>query len=85
MRPVDGRTIGQLLHDQGVPILVLNACQSAMHQATAAPKASAGIHEEVRAIGSLAQAVIDQGVPAVLGGPSSGKTGEVWAVLLIAD
>lgn len=25
------------------------------------------------------------GVPAVLGGPSSGKAGEVWAIILIAD
>ncbi len=67
MRPVDGQTLGQLLHDNGVPILVLNACQSAMHEATAAPKTVVGVHDEVRAIGSLAQAVIDQGIPAVLG------------------
>lgn len=67
MRPVDGQTLGQLLHDNGVPILVLNACQSAMHEATAAPKTVDGVHDEIRAIGSLAQAVIDQGIPAVLG------------------
>ena len=67
MRPVDGQMLGQLLHDNGVPVLVLNACQSAMHEATASPQASENIHDEVRAIGSLAQAVIDQGVPAVLG------------------
>lgn len=78
VRPVDGQTLGQLLHDNGVPVLVLNACQSAMHEATAAPKtvglpaeagvpAARSVHEEIRAIGSLAQAVIDQGVPAVLG------------------
>lgn len=67
MRPVDGQTLGQLLHDNGVPVLVLNACQSAMHEATAAPKAANDVHEEVRAIGSLAQAVVDQGIPAVLG------------------
>ncbi len=78
MRPVDGQTLGQLLHDNGVPVLVLNACQSAMHEAAAAPKtaglpAEAGVpvgrcvHDEIRAIGSLAQAVIDQGIPAVLG------------------
>ena len=36
MRPVDGQALGQLLHDSGVPVLVLNACQSAMHEATAA-------------------------------------------------
>jgi tetratricopeptide (TPR) repeat protein len=67
MRPVDGQTLGQLLHDNGVPVLILNACQSAMHEATEAPKTAEGVHEEVRAIGSLSQAVIDQGIPAVLG------------------
>ncbi|MCH8969282.1 MAG: CHAT domain-containing protein, partial [Planctomycetes bacterium] len=67
MRPVDGETLGKLLHDNGVPLLVLNACQSAMHEATDAPKTVDGTHEEIRAIGSLAQAVVDQGIPAVLG------------------
>ena len=67
MRPVDGQTLGQLLHDSGVPVLVLNACQSAMHEAGAAPATAEGVHDEVRAIGSLAQSVIDQGIPAVLG------------------
>lgn len=63
MRPVDGQTLGQLLHDNSVPVLVLNACQSAMHEATAAPKPVGDVHDEVRAIGSLAQAVVDQGIP----------------------
>lgn len=67
MRPIDGQTIGQLLHDSGVPVLVLNACRSAMHEATAQPETAIGVHDEIRAIGSLAQAVVDQGVPAVLG------------------
>ena len=67
MRPVDGQTLGQVLHDNGVPVLVLNACQSAMHDAVEAPKSVEGVHDEVRAIGSLSQAVIDQGIPAVLG------------------
>ncbi len=67
VRPVDGQTLGQLLHDNGVPVLVLNACQSAMHEAAAAPKTAGDVHDEVRAIGSLAQAVVDQGIPAVLG------------------
>ena len=64
---VDGLALGRLLHDNGVPILVLNACQSAMHEAIAAPAVDKGVHDEVRAIGSLAQGVIDEGVPAVLG------------------
>ncbi|HVQ40526.1 MAG TPA: CHAT domain-containing protein [Pyrinomonadaceae bacterium] len=67
MRPVDGQTLGQILHDNGVPVLVLNACHSAMHEATAAPKTVENVHDEVRAIGSLAQEVVDQGIPAVLG------------------
>ncbi|HEX8147621.1 MAG TPA: CHAT domain-containing protein [Pyrinomonadaceae bacterium] len=67
MRPVDGQTLGQLLHDNGVPVLALNACQSAMHEATAAPRTAVDVHDEVRAIGSLAQEVVDQGIPAVLG------------------
>lgn len=67
MRPVDGQTLGKLLHDNGVPVLALNACQSAMHEATAAPRTATDVHEEVRAIGSLAQEVVDQGIPAVLG------------------
>ena len=69
MRPVSGGELGKLLHDNGVPVLVLNACQSAMHEATGEParKPASNVHDEVRAIGSLAQAVVDQGIPAVLG------------------
>ena len=69
VRPVSGGELGKLLHDTGVPVLVLNACQSAMHEATGEPEKTpaANVHDEVRAIGSLAQAVIDQGIPAVLG------------------
>ncbi len=67
IRPVDGETLGKLLHDNGVPVLVLNACQSAMHQSAEAPQTAQGVHDEVRTIGSLSQAVIDQGIPAVLG------------------
>ena len=67
MRPVPGDELGKLLHDSGVPVLVLNACQSAMHKATEKPREADNVHDEVRAIGSLAQAVIDQGIPAVLG------------------
>ena len=70
MRPVSGAELGKLLHDNGVPVLVLNACQSAMHEAgpeAEQKSAAANVHAEIRAIGSLAQAVIDQGIPAVLG------------------
>ena len=77
MRPVSGGELGKLLHDTGVPVLVLNACQSAMHEVTGKPekkpkkqskkKTTTDDYEKGRAIGSLAQAVIDQGIPAVLG------------------
>ena len=67
MRPVPGEQLGKLLHDTGVPVLVLNACQSAMHEAVEKPEGADNVHDEVRAIGSLAQAVVDQGIPAVLG------------------
>ncbi|SMF96056.1 CHAT domain-containing protein [Methylomagnum ishizawai] len=67
IQPVSGEELGKLLHDHGVPVLVLNACQSAMHDAAEAPADADSVHDEVRAIGSLAQAVVDQGIPAVLG------------------
>lgn len=67
MCPVDGQTLGQLLHDNGIPILVLNACQSARHEAAAAPKTASSVHDEIRAVGSLARVVIAQGIPVVLG------------------
>ena len=70
MRPVPGDELGKLLHDKGVPVLVLNACQSAMHEAQRGRRSrqrADNVDDEVRAIGSLAQAVIDQGIPAVLG------------------
>ena len=67
MRPVDGQTLGQLLHDNGVPVLALNACQSAMHEADAPPADAETAQDEIRAIGSLAQTIVDQGIPAVLG------------------
>ncbi len=38
-----------------------------MHDADASPADAETVHDEVRAIGSLAQAVVDQGIPAVLG------------------
>jgi len=37
MRPVSGAELGQVLHDNGVPVLTLNACQSAMHEASPPP------------------------------------------------
>ena len=35
--PRPGEELGKLLHDNGVPVLVLNACQTAMHEAAERP------------------------------------------------
>ena len=65
---VDGFTIGGLLRDAGVPILILNACQSALadakpHPNEDAPEAALG---EIAAYGSLAQAVVNAGAAGVV-------------------
>ena len=70
--PVDGSRLGKLLADTHVPLLVLNACRSAHAEPHAQPTnaaadaASAGVHEQVRAFGSLAQEVMDAGVGGVV-------------------
>ena len=79
---IDGPTLGSLLVETDVPVLVLNACPSAhadvereqgatdgasdpggAPQSTQAP---ADPHERVRALGSLAQEVMDAGVAGVV-------------------
>jgi hypothetical protein len=65
---VDGFAIGGLLRDAGVPILILNACQSAFADAKPqpnqdAPEAALG---EIEAYGSLAQAVVNPGAAGVV-------------------
>jgi CHAT domain len=61
----DGPAVGNLLADCGVPLLVLNACRSAL--ATTAPALVTGDpHAQVRAYGTLAQEVMDVGVAGVL-------------------
>ena len=71
MRLVDGPEVGGLLNETNVPILILNACRSARafetddEQATSSAK-DMDRHERVRAFGSLAQEVMDSGVPGVL-------------------
>jgi tetratricopeptide (TPR) repeat protein len=68
MELVDGPTLGKLLVATDVPLLVLNACRSAHAEAPTEPKAGAGddVHEQVRALGSLAQEVMDAGVAGVV-------------------
>jgi hypothetical protein len=71
---VDGSTLGNLLVETDVPVLVLNACRSAHAEP---PSVSVTVGEEpqpklpdphasVRAFGSLAQEVMDNGVAAVV-------------------
>ena len=68
---VDGPALGKLLAETDVPVLVLNACRSAHAELQQAPKKKAGQdledpHEKVRALGSLAQEVMDAGVAGVV-------------------
>ena len=63
---VDGPALAGLLVETGVPVLVLNACRSAYAEAPAAPDPAAGVHDRIRAYGSLAAEVADQGVPGVV-------------------
>jgi hypothetical protein len=67
---VDGPTLGALLTESRVPVLVLNACRSAWAEAPPGPvdDAAAGgdVHGRVRAWGSLAAEVADAGVPGVV-------------------
>jgi len=67
---VDGAALGRLLANTAVSVLVLNACRSAHAEAPTAPEAdpeaAADLHARVRAYGSLAQEVVDAGVPGVV-------------------
>jgi hypothetical protein len=63
---VDGFTIGGLLRDAGVPIFILNACQSAFAEARSQPNENAPALEEIEAYGSLAQAVMNAGAAGVV-------------------
>ena len=64
---VDGHELGNLLYDTGVPVLVLNACRSAHAEGPEGAAESDGDHQQqVRALGSLAQEVMDCGVGGVL-------------------
>jgi tetratricopeptide (TPR) repeat protein len=65
---VDGFRLGALLKDARVPVLVLNACQSAFVEARPQPETEkpADTREEVEAYGSLAQAVMNAGAAGVV-------------------
>ncbi|HEX9491593.1 MAG TPA: CHAT domain-containing protein, partial [Stellaceae bacterium] len=65
---VDGFRLGALLKASGVPVLVLNACQSAFAEAPAAPDQAKpeAARAEIEAYGSLAQAVVEAGAAGVV-------------------
>ena len=63
---VGGASLGKLLHETGVPVLVLNACRSAHADIQREPQSRVETHETVRAYGSLAQEVMDAGVAGVV-------------------
>jgi tetratricopeptide (TPR) repeat protein len=70
VRPVfvDGFAMGRLLRESDVPVLLLNACQSAFAEPPAQPRSApqGDARDEVEAYGSLAQAVLDSGVAGVV-------------------
>jgi tetratricopeptide (TPR) repeat protein len=63
---VDGPSLGKLLFENQVPVLVLNACRSAHAEPAAQPGTAADPHSQVRAFGSLAQEVMDAGAAGVV-------------------
>lgn len=69
IQPVDGTSLGGLLRETDVPILVLNACRSAHAEPPPQPEtaqSSDEVHAQVRAFGSLAQEVINAGATGVV-------------------
>ncbi len=67
MALVDGPTLGALMAETEVPLLLLNACQSAYAEAAPTPKEAAeDTHKQIRAFGSLALEVMDKGVAATV-------------------
>jgi tetratricopeptide (TPR) repeat protein len=65
---VDGFALGNLMHEASVPLLVVNACQSAFTETPAMPRkvASGRLPEEVEAYSSLAEAVTSAGTTNVV-------------------
>jgi tetratricopeptide (TPR) repeat protein len=69
LEPVGGTTLGGLLAETNVPVLVLNAFRSAHADPPATPVLVATApnpHAEARAFGSLAQEIMDAGVAGVV-------------------
>ena len=66
-RLVDGKELGELLAISGVPLLVLNACQSAYADPPTVPtQATTAELDDSKPYGSLAQEVVNAGVAGVV-------------------
>jgi len=66
---VDGPTLGKLLAETDTPVLILNACRSAHADIQEKPDVEKDVDEsqsQVRAFGSLAQEVMNEGVAGVV-------------------
>ena len=63
---IDGPSLGNLLVETDVPVLILNACRSAHADIQAKPIETEDVNAQVRAFGSLAQEVMDAGVAGVV-------------------
>jgi len=70
---VDGPALGKLLAETDTPVLILNACRSAHAEFALTPDPSPNngrgeedVHSQVRAFGSLAQEVMNEGVAGVV-------------------
>ncbi|RJP47314.1 MAG: CHAT domain-containing protein [Anaerolineaceae bacterium] len=66
---VDGPALGRLLAETDTPVLILNACRSAHAEFQEKPDVQKEVdetHSQVRAFGSLAQEVMNEGVAGVV-------------------
>jgi nucleoside phosphorylase len=63
---IDGPSLGNLLVETDVPVLILNACRSAHADIQEKPIETDDVNAQVRAFGSLAQEVMDAGVAGVV-------------------
>ena len=65
-QPVKAAELGRLLHETGVPLLILNACRSATSEPPQQPQPAADLHQQIRQFGSFAHAVMDCGASGVV-------------------
>ena len=63
---VNAAELGTLLHESGVPLLILNACRSAHSEPLERPEQTNNVHQQIRHLGSFAHAVMDYGASGVV-------------------